>query len=134
MILNAKNIIDNQIDNTIDNQIEEKLKNNISEPFVSSGIDVLSADFIEVTNYPLLNGVYRREFQTDTTYFYVRLDSAYYFWISPESNFWSIFNLSTSGAEYASEDSTNDLVLPTTNWYQISDPNNIIPIVIAVIS
>lgn len=134
MISNAKNIIDNRIDNTIDNQIEQKLKNNISKSFASSGIDVLSADFIEVTNYPLLDGVYRREYQTDTTYFYVRLDSAYYFWISPENNFWSIFNLSTSGAEYASEDSTNNLVLPTTNWYQIAEPSNIIPIIITVIS
>lgn len=134
MISNAKNIIDNQIDNTIDNQIEEKLKNNTPEPFASSGIDVLSSDFIEVTNYSLLNGVYRREFETSSGYFYVKLDSAYYFWISPENNFWKIFNLGTSSAEYASEDSTNNLIIPTTNWYQISDPGNIIPIVITVIS
>lgn len=134
MISNADNNIDNQIDNTIDNQVEQKLKNNISKSFASSGIDVLSADFIEVTNYPLLNGVYRREFNTSSGYFYVKIDSGYYFWISPENNFWKIFNLNTSGAEYASEDSTNGLVIPTTNWYQISEPSNIIPIVITVIS
>jgi hypothetical protein len=134
MISNADNNIDNQIDNTIDNQVEQKLKNNISKSFVSSGIDVLSADFIEVTNYPLLNGVYRREFNISSGYFYVKIDSAYYFWISPENNFWKIFNLNTSGAEYASEDSTSNLIIPTTNWYQISEPSNIIPIVIAIIS
>jgi hypothetical protein len=124
---------DSNIDNQIDNSIE--IKNPISRRSIPSipPIDVLSTEFIEITNYPLLNGVYRRGFDTNSGYFYVRIDSAYYFWISPANNLWTIFNLQTSGAEYASEDSQDNLTLPKSNWYVVSEPNNKIPIVITKI-
>jgi hypothetical protein len=136
MISDSDSNIDNQIDNQIDNSIEIKNPIPISIRSIPSipPIDVLSTNFIEVTNFPLLDGVYSREVETSSSYFYIRLDSAYYFWRSSTTNLWTIFSADTFGGEYTSEDSQSNLILPTTNWYEVSNPENIIPIIITEIS
>lgn len=132
MISDSDGNIDNQIDNQIDNSIEIKTPISISIPSVPP-IDILSTNFIEVTNFPLLNGLYRREYAININYYYLRIDSLYYFWKPSDNNFWLISNSETFTNEFKSEDSEDSFILPTTNWYEIANPENKIPITITAI-
>jgi hypothetical protein len=126
--------IDNQIDNIIDNIIDLNIENNITSSsliFPSGPINVLATEIIQITNYPLLNGIYTRGFQQDIGYYYIKDD--YYLWKSFGNPYWAITDLITNDDKFISEDSDDGLLLPTTNWVDIFNTSIKIPIIITAI-
>jgi hypothetical protein len=74
-------------------------------------IVIAETDIIEITNFPLGNGVYTKGFEEGIGYYYIRDDGNYYLWVNYVLQKWAFASL------------TNDLILCDAN----EDPNIFIP-------